>query len=264
MISDTEGIVLKTTKTSYGRTMVLLFSRRYGKISAGTNLGEKNRGKNSLAIRPFTLGRYELFKGRETYNINSAEVIKSYYKIGENVDKYMLGSYVLEFTEKVLAEDVPAQGIFTSLIDFFDLLEKRDRGFGTLALAYQTKVLKYSGVMPQLDYCTVCGSPLSSSVSGTEDRGSEENNEMKKPAVFSVENGGVVCEDCVQKLPPDGLIYPIDFGIIDILKYFAANSLKKLENVGIREDAGKALQSLVRQYAAYHLGAADIKSEKLI
>ena len=126
MLSDTEGIVLKTTKTSYGRTMVLLFSRRYGKISAGTNLGERNRGKNSLAIRPFTLGRYELFKGRETYNINSAEVIKSYYRIGENVDKYLLGAYVLEFTEKALAEDVPSQGIFTSLIDFFDLLEKRD------------------------------------------------------------------------------------------------------------------------------------------
>ena len=264
MLSDTEGIVLKTTKTSYGRTMVLLFSRRYGKISAGTNLGERNRGKNSLAIRPFTLGRYELFKGRETYNINSAEVIKSYYRIGENVDKYLLGAYVLEFTEKALAEDVPSQGIFTSLIDFFDLLEKRDKGFGTLVLAYQTKVLKYSGVMPQLDRCVICGSPLTGGLSTEKEESGQADPATKKPGVFSVENGGVVCEDCVQKLPADGLIYPVDFGIIDILKYFAANSLKKLENVGIKEDAGKALQNLIRQYAAYHLGVADINSEKLL
>ena len=103
MLTDTEGIVLKQIKTSYNRRMILLFSRKYGKISAGTSIGEKGRSRSSLALRPFTYGRYELYKNRESYNINSAEVLKSYYRIGEDVDKYMNGAYVLEFTEKILS-----------------------------------------------------------------------------------------------------------------------------------------------------------------
>ena len=118
MLTDTEGIVLRQIKTSYNRRMILLFSKKYGKISAGTSIQEKGRGKSSLALRPFTYGRYELFKNRDSYNINSADVIKSYYAIGENVDKYMNGAYVLEFTERVLSEGVPAPGIFHLLLDF--------------------------------------------------------------------------------------------------------------------------------------------------
>ena len=72
-------------------------------VSAGTSIGEKGRSRSSLALRPFTYGRYELYKNRESYNINSAEVLKSYYRIGEDVDKYMNGAYVLEFTEKILS-----------------------------------------------------------------------------------------------------------------------------------------------------------------
>ena len=248
MLTDTEGIVLRQVKTSYGRRMILLFSKKYGKISAGTGLNERGKGKSSLALRPFTYGRYELFKNRDSYNINGAEVLKSYYGIGEDVDKYMNGAYVLEFTERVLAEEVPSPGIFSLLIDFFDLLENRDKGIGTLVLAYQTKVFRYTGVMPQLERCAICGE--------------------EKPAFkFSVEEGGVICRDCFQameNLGPHALIYDIKFGILDILKYFTVKPLKKLENIALKEDAGKLLQEIIREYAAYYLDVSDLKSEKLI
>lgn len=248
MLTDTEGIVLRQVKTSYGRRMILLFSKKYGKISAGTSLGEKGRNKTSLALRPFTYGRYELFKNRDSYNINGADILKSYYKIGEDVDKYMNGAYVLEFTERVLEEGVPSPGIFNLLIDFFDLLETRDRGIGTLVLAYQTKIFRYSGVMPQLDRCTVCG-------------------EKKPAAKFSIEEGGIICGDCMQRmenLQEHTLIYDAKFGIVDILKYFMANPLKKLENIALKEDSGRLLQKIIREYAAYYLDTSDLKSEKLI
>lgn len=248
MLTDTEGIVLRQTKTSYGRRMILLFSKKYGKISAGTGINEKGRGKSSLALRPFTYGRYELFKNRDSYNINGADVIRSYYAIGEDVDKYMNGAYVLEFTERVLEEGVPSPGMFNLLIDFFDLLESRDRGIGTLVLAYQTKVLRYAGVMPQLEHCAVCG-------------------EKKQAAKFSIEDGGIICGDCMQdmeNLETHTLIYDLKFGILDVLKYFMANPLKKLENIALKEDAGKLLQEIIRKYAAYYLDTSDLKSEKLI
>ena len=160
----------------------------------------------------------------------------------------MNGAYVLEFTERVLEEGVPSFGIFNLLLDFFDILETRDKGIGTLVLAYQTKLFRYAGVEPQLDRCIVCGE--------------------KKPAVkFDIKEGGIICGDCWQNIRNsrgDSLIYDAEFGIVDILKYFTVNSLKNLKNLALREDTGKLLQKIIREYAAYHLDASDLKSEKLV
>jgi len=139
MYTDSEGIILRQVKTTNGRRMVLLFSRKYGKISAGSSINEKGRSKAALAMRPFTFGRYEFFKNRDTYNINSAEAIKSFYKIGEDVDKYMCASYVLEFTDKLLIEEQPVPALFDMLVEFFDMLSERKSKYETLVIGYMIR-----------------------------------------------------------------------------------------------------------------------------
>ncbi|MFR6259072.1 MAG: hypothetical protein ACLULK_09870, partial [Anaerovoracaceae bacterium] len=62
----------------------------------------------------------------------------------------------------------------------------------------------------------------------------------------------------------DTLIYDVKFGIVDILEYFRINSLKNLKNMALKEDTGKLLQKIIREYAAYHLDVSDLKSEKLV
>lgn len=248
MRTETEGIVLRQIKISYGRRMVHLFTRAYGKISAGSNIADRGRSKTALAVRPFTYGRYELFKGRDSYNINSAEVIKSFYGIGEDVEKYMQGAYVLEFTEKALPEEMASPALFDLLIEFFRVLETRDKGIGTLVLAYQIGLLRIGGSMPQLRQCASCGKD-------------------KKAHSFSIREGGIVCEDCaarVQKSGDDTLIYCGGFDIVNMLEYLAATPLKKLENIALNEETGKLLQKIIREYAAYHLDIRDIKSEELV
>lgn len=252
MKADTEGIVLRETKTSYNRRMLLLFTREYGVISAGTNLGERGKSKSALALQHFTFGRYALHRGRNSYNIDGAEVVRSFYGIGEDVDKYFNGSYVLEFTAKVLHPEVPMPGVFDLLIDFFDLLERREKGFGTLVLAYQMKLLRYMGVPPVLDRCAVCGAPPGE--------------------WFSVEDGGLICDACRQKIIAEegensahgALIYHVNFDIINALKFINVNPLKKLENIALNEDTGRTLQKIIREYAAYHLDASNIKSESMV
>ena len=100
MITETEGIILRQTKIAGGRRMVVLFSKQYGKISAGTGLNERSRGKQALALRPFTYGNYQLYSKGEFYSINSGDPISSFYGIGEDVDKYMNASYGEAYAEK--------------------------------------------------------------------------------------------------------------------------------------------------------------------
>jgi len=245
MITDTEGIILKQVKTVNGRKVVLLFSDKYGKISAGTSISEKGRSKAALAMHPFTHGKYELYKNRESYNINGAEVVKSYYKIGEDVDKYMACSYVLEFTEKIALENLRSPELFRLLIDFLELMEKRSKKYATLVIAFQVKALQIMGTMPELEKCVECGS--SEIASG-----------------FSIRGGGVICENCRKNVRPEGnetLIYDVNFDIVNILKFFSKNPLKNLENLGLDDALTLTLQGLLKKYTSCHLGINDLKSE---
>lgn len=248
MYTDTEGIIFKQVKTVNGRRMVLLFSKKYGKISAGTNITEKGKNKSSLAMRPFTYGRYELFKTRDTYHINSSEVIKSYYKIGEDVEKYMYCSYILELTEKLLQEEAPAPGIFNMILDFFDIMEKRTKKYSSLVLAYQIKVLQEVGSMPQVKQCVLCG-------------------KKEEPALFSVKEGGIICKQCRLNFNGknnDTLIYTVNFGIVNILRYILDNPLKSFENLALDDVIQKELSKILKSYIAYHLDITELKSESFL
>ena len=245
MFTDTEGIIFRQVKTVNGRRMVLLFSQKYGKISAGTNISEKGKSKSSLAMRPFTYGRYELYKNRDNYHINGTDVIRSYYGIGEDIEKYMYCSYALEFTEKLLQEDAPAPGVFRMLLDFFDMMEKRSKKYSTLILAYQIKVLQEFGSMPQINQCVLCG-------------GNDE------AALFSVKEGGILCGNCCLKyhdIENDKLIYTVNFGIVNVLRYILDNPLKSFENLALDDEIQKQLRRIIKSYIAYHLDIGELKSE---
>ena len=92
MIITTEGIVLRQRKIANNRRMIVIFTKQYGKLSAGTSVNEKSRSKAALALRPFTYAEYDIFKGREAFSINTASVSKSFYSIGEDIDRFMAAS----------------------------------------------------------------------------------------------------------------------------------------------------------------------------
>ena len=274
MQTETEGIVLRQVKTAANRTMLLIFSQKYGKISVGTGLTDRNsKSKSSLAIRPFTYGRYELFKGREIYNLNGAEVRKSFYSFGENLDKYITSSIALELTEKVLTEEVPEPRVFSLLLDFLNQMEKRTKSFDTLLIAYEVKLLNLLGHMPILDNCVICGKKM-------------DSVSVKTGIRFSVHDGGIICSNCNEeihsKLAIDNvrnpeiftekphstsynqLIYDPKFDIVDTLRYLADKPLSAFEKIALNESTADDLKAILREYFSYHLEVGPLKSESML
>lgn len=254
MVTDTEGIVLRQVKAMGGRRMISLFSKKYGKISVGSSLNEGGRNKTALSVKAFTYGRYELFKNRESYNLNNGQVIKSYYGLGEDLDKYMAASYVLELTDKLLPEELPQPRMFSILVDFLEALEKREKKHGTLVMAYLIKMLDILGTMPELDFCVTCGKEPS-----------KENGKLAADKFFfSVKEGGMICPNCAKEMALQGegaLIYKLDIGIIDILKFFQKQPMSAFEKIALNDDLQKTLQGIIKEYISYHLDISGLKSE---
>ncbi len=248
MYIDTEGVVLKTVTLSDGRKLLVIFSLNFGKITAGSSVGERVKNKSGLAFRPFTHSKFELYKNRDLYSVNNATVLKSFFKIGEDIDKYMHASYVLEFTEKVLAENEKSPQMFNLLLEYMRELEERKGKYGTLTLGYLIKALKFLGCAPNVNRCLTCG------------------EDFKIP-YFAVNEGGILCEKCRDKVADktnESLIFKVDFGIIEVIKYFQNNPLGNLKNVALNSNTEKILKELVRNYIRYHLDLGELKSENFL
>ncbi len=241
---ETEGLVLKQVNTVNNRKILVLFTKKFGKISAGTNLGEGGKRKSNLGVRPFTHGRYDIYSNRDSYNVIRAETIKSYYSFGEDVDKYMNVSYLLEFTEKILSQQEPQQKIFNYLINVFDAMEKRKSKYSTLVIAYQMKVLKELGYMPNLDSCVICGT-----------------KEML--SYIDIRQGGCICENCERNSNSrkDALIYHDGLGIMDVMRYFIKMPLHNFEKIGLDENRTEVLRKIIDEFMEYHLDIRDLKSQ---
>ena len=300
---DSRGIIFRQVKTTDMRRMLLIFTEKCGKLSVGTSLPEKNQKHASLALRPFTCGNYSIYKGRNYYNLDRVETLKSFYGIGEDLDKYMAASLALELTEKIVPEEVPQPRIFALLLDFLNEMELRKQKYTTLLLAFETKLLFALGTFPRLDSCASCGS-------------------KEKPEFFSVPDGGVICRRCFEdlnstkafgtgsalsgtskvpgtgsvvsdtsKVPGTGpavsgtlkvssekpadnktlkstdderLIFKLNFDIVKVLNYFASNSLKNFRNITLQQDVESELQDMMRSYISFHMDVGKLKSDKML
>jgi DNA repair protein RecO (recombination protein O) len=249
MDAYTEGVVLKQTKILNGRRMITLFSKEYGKISAGTNIAGKGRSKSSLAIMPFTHGGYGLKKGRGAWHINSAETLRGFYRIAEDIDKFANCSYALEFTEKLLPEEAPAPALFALILEYFEMMERRRKKFDSLTAAFLLKALHLWGAAPEIEKCALCGASPSGG------------------GFFSVRDGGFVCRTCGETENVSGdaderLLYPLDFAILNVMCYFLGRPLRDLEHLALEESVAHALRRMIRELAAWHLGVSGLKSEE--
>lgn len=249
MYIDTKGIILRQVKTLDGGRMLHLFTPDLGKISVGVSHGERGKNKSALPLRPFTLGKYTLYKKRNSYYLNRAETLKSFYAIGENVNKYMHASYALEYTDKLISDDMPSRELFNLFMDFLDLMQGRECEHGTLLVAYIIKTFRISGVAPILTNCTHC-----------------EGQDFENNLYFSVKDGGLLCEKCskIALMNDDSLILAVNFGIVKIFNYILNNSLYSLKNLAIEDDLFDTISVIVGKYGEYHLGISNLKSAALV
>ena len=141
-------------------------------------------------------------------------------------------------------EEVPAKDLFELTVEFLSTMEERKSRYGTILLAYKIKLLACLGALPVLDRCACCGKP-------------------GKHLMFSIPEGGLVCEDCLAGMAQDGadaLLYKVDFVILDILDHILKNTLSSLQKAALDEGLESQINTIIDRFITYHLDPGDLKA----
>jgi len=239
MIFKTEGVVLKKNKISDSDVILTIFTRKSGKLKAVAKGARRPKGKLSSASHPFVFGEFVIYKGSNLDRISSAEVYESFYKIREDLQKLSYASYFLELCDSVVVEGVTNNRLLRTLLRSLYLITYKDINLDILKLAFEIKMLLYTGLAPEITKCVNCSNPL------------ELSN-------FSVEHGGILCRNCSEELNNPGFM--INNKILNIMNYLLKKDVEITSKLKMNENYIITIDKILEEYISYHLDKKKYKS----
>lgn len=191
--SNSEALILKRNDWRESDSRVILYTKKFGKLSLVARGAKKFKSKISGHIEPISLVSIMILRGRAYDYLGSAITQNSYLNIKSNLNAlYFVGSALALFDAQV-KEEAPDEELYNFLISWLDIVEEKfasdlDKENGELLYDYfAIRLLTILGYKPELYHCLDCHKNI-------------------KPGVnyFNLRTGGLICEPC---LPANKLKY---------------------------------------------------------
>jgi DNA repair protein RecO (recombination protein O) len=241
-IIKTEALVL--SKLDYGDTssIVTLFTKNYGKLSAIIKGARNPKSKTGFIADPLNHLQVILYKKdtREVQILSGADIVSHFSKIKEDFEKLKYSYAILELVKKLVPEHEVNERLFMGLVRIFYLFDNSDEHpkiiFGRFFMFFITQL----GYEIQINKCSSCGR--------------SNLNNMELSYNFEL---GIFCQDCKK-----GYIesFQINSELFNYLQCLKQNKKVTYEKTTIYDKAITFLE----YYLKYHItDFSGIKSFQL-
>jgi len=137
------------------------------------------RTKSQLlaATQIFTFGEYMLFKGGDTYTINSCETIEMFYNLRTDLDKLTYASHITKIINDITTENQNSFHILKLYLNTLYAISETDKSLDFILSVFRMRLMKIIGFSPNASECVSCKT--------------KENL-----TAFSFKDNGFKCENC--------------------------------------------------------------------
>ncbi|WP_349407866.1 DNA repair protein RecO [Pseudalkalibacillus sp. SCS-8] len=240
MLIKTEAIVIRTTDYGESNKVLTVYTKDFGKMGIMARGAKKTKSRLSSVSQLFTHAHFLIQKGSGLGSLSQGEIIHSYRGIKQDIIKTAYGAYMVEFLDKVVEENKPSSALF----EFLSLsLNYLDEGIDPdiLKAIFEMKMLRISGVGPQVDRCVICGK--------------REGNFS-----FSIGEGGFLCQQCRHADPHSA---PLSTQTARLLNLFYHIDIARLGNVSVKNETKEVLQRILTTYVDEYTGIR-LKSKRFL
>lgn len=226
------GMVIGATPIGeYDRRIVLL-TRQRGKISAFARGARKPNSAFVGLTSPFTFGEFELFAGRSSYTLKSAEVKNYFAELRTDVTGAYYGMYFLDLAGYFSREGNDESQTLLLLYQTLRALTRGQPGPALVRRIYELKLITLNGEGPQVFKCQSCG-----------------RSELSGACGFSVEKGGVVCGRCA----PGTRVLPLGQSTLYTLQFIISAPVEKLYSFMVKPAVQAELERIMEAYLTYYI-----------
>lgn len=220
------GVIIAESNMGDYDKMVTLLTPNLGKISCSARGARRSKSLLLSGTQFLCFGEYQLFKGSDTYKINSCEIIEVFYNIRTDLDKLTYASYITKIINDVTTENQNSYNTLKLFLNTLYAISETDKSLSLIMSVFKLRLLKILGYAPNTKSCTICKT--------------EENLNY-----FSIKDNGFKCNECKK----------YDTGAIEMnaptknaIKYIMIAEPKKIFSFSLAEEYIKELEIISNIY----------------
>lgn len=180
----TAAIVLRHRPFGESDKIISFLTEDFGKLTGIAKGAMRSHKRFVNSLEPFALVNLR-FHDRPHSSlafILAAELVTSFSKLLNSLERISYASYLVEITDGLVGEREESGEIYRHLRDGLSFLEQNETSLRFLT-AFELKLLRLVGYQPFLDNCKGCRSVL---------------DEARSQWHFSPIDGGILCESCAR------------------------------------------------------------------
>ncbi|HOW36047.1 MAG TPA: DNA repair protein RecO [Candidatus Omnitrophota bacterium] len=233
MILKTEGIVLKNFDFRETSKIAVFFTKEYGKVKGVLKGIRKDHRKFGSNVDKFSLNDivYYQYRNSDLHLIGQCDLKAFFFPIRSDIKKTLAANYVLELVDAIMPAEEPNKEVYQMMMDYLASLETAT-DIDKLVHIFQVKILLLSGFRPHIDSCLICEKPV------------------RDRARFSLQLGGLVCQDC--KLN-DPAAHAISKGAVASILHIENNDWQRSLRLGLSAAIKKELRYILNNFLIFHL-----------
>lgn len=220
-------MILRTHKLGEADRIVIMLSRRSGKIRAVAKGVRRTSSKFGARLEPFMVADVQLYKGRSLDIVQQASSLGAYgADIAVDYDRFTAASAMVETADR-LSEADATESQYLLLVGGLRSLSRGEHAARNILDSYLLRAMALSGWAPALDDCARCGAP-----------GPHRH--------FGPQLGGTVCDACAPAGSPR-----ISTSTLDLLRALMRGEWE-IVDAAPQSDLSAA-SGTVAAYAQWHL-----------
>lgn len=232
MLISTDGIVTKTINIGDNNKLLAILTRDQGVIYAFVNNCKKMNSKLLAASEILCYCRFVIFKNKEKYSINEAQLLKQFPNIRQDVEKLSIGCYMAQLVNELAGEGQCSEEYLRLILNSLYLLNENKKNILLIKSVVELKIAAIAGYMPNLICCSQCSSTNSSA-----------------GFVFLM-SGELVCKKCFNGSNDATNIF-LSSGVLKAMRHIIYSDISKIYSFTLSNEDILILYKLTQNYLLY-------------
>ena len=222
----TSGIIISESNLGDYDKMLTMLTPGLGKISCVAKGARRPRSALLAGTQLFCFGEYMMYKGTNTYNINSCETIEVFYKLRTDLDKLNYAVEMTKIIRDVTEENENCYKILQLFLNTLYTLSETDKNPELILSIFKLKLLCFLGFTPRITECANC-------------------KQKEEISYFSLRDNGFKCSTCGKQ---DKSCLQMSESTQNAIKYIVMAPPKKLFSFNLKDESLNELKLITKLY----------------
>lgn len=222
----TSGIIISENNLGDYDKMLTMLTPGLGKISCVAKGARRPKSALLAGTQFLCFGEYIMYKGANTYNINSCETIEVFYNIRTDLDKLNYAVEITKIIRDVTEENQNSYKILQLFLNTLYVLSETEKNPELIISIFKLKLLCFLGFTPRITECTNC-------------------KQTEKLHFFSLKDNGFKCESCAKQ---DKSCLQMSESTATAIKYIVMVPAKKLYSFNLKDESLNELKLISKLY----------------